>query len=147
MMFTFFNKKYLLLNCVVYRLTMIFLIPSNGLIFLRCLGAVVRRCSSKQVFLKFSKISQENTCVGVFFNKVTGLQTCNFLKKRLQYRCFRVKFPKFLITSFFIEHLRWLLLGTGIHYNTKFSERSVDLWGQESYMEGPIFVVSQHLKN
>ena len=29
--------------------------------------AVIRRCSSKQVFLKFSHISQENTCVGVYF--------------------------------------------------------------------------------
>ena len=28
---------------------------------------VVRRCSSKQVFLKISEISQENTCVGVSF--------------------------------------------------------------------------------
>ena len=28
---------------------------------------VVRRCSSKQVFLKISQISQENTCVGFSF--------------------------------------------------------------------------------
>ena len=37
--------------------------------------AVVCRCSSasKQVFLKIQQISQENTSVGVFFNKVTGL--------------------------------------------------------------------------
>ena len=35
--------------------------------------ALVRRCSSKQVFLKISKISQENTCVRVSFNKVAGL--------------------------------------------------------------------------
>ena len=73
---------------------------NNGLIFLRRSGAVVCRFSSKQVLLKFSKISKENTCVGVFLNKVTGLQTCNFIKKRLQHKCFRVKFPKFLITSF-----------------------------------------------
>ena len=26
----------------------------------------------KMVFLKISQISDENTCVGVFFNKVTG---------------------------------------------------------------------------
>ena len=30
-------------------------------------GAVVYRCSSKWVFVKISKISQENTCVGVSF--------------------------------------------------------------------------------
>ena len=29
--------------------------------------AFVRRCSSKQVFLKISQIAQENTCVGVSF--------------------------------------------------------------------------------
>ena len=29
--------------------------------------AVVRSCSSKQVFLKISQISLENTCVGVSF--------------------------------------------------------------------------------
>ena len=29
--------------------------------------AVVRRCSSKQVFLEISKSSQEKTCVGVSF--------------------------------------------------------------------------------
>ena len=36
--------------------------------------AVIRRYSSKQVFLKFSHISQENTCVGVYFIfKAAGL--------------------------------------------------------------------------
>ena len=37
--------------------------------------AVVRKYSSKWVYLKISPISQENTCVGVFgvfFNKVVG---------------------------------------------------------------------------
>ena len=33
------------------------------------------------MFLKFSKTSRENTCVGVFSNKVTGLQAWNFIKK------------------------------------------------------------------
>ena len=35
---------------------------------------------------------------------------CNSIKKRLQHRCFPVKFAKFLITAFFTKHLRWLLL-------------------------------------
>ena len=35
------------------------------------------------------------------FNKVVGLHTCNFIKNRLQHRCFPVTFAKFLITSFF----------------------------------------------
>ena len=33
---------------------------------------VVHRYSSKYVFLKILQISQENTCFGVFFNKVAG---------------------------------------------------------------------------
>ena len=32
------------------------------------------------------------------------------IKKRLQYRCFPVKFTKFLRTPFCIEQLKWLLL-------------------------------------
>ena len=55
-----------------------------------------RRCSVKKMFLKVSQISPENTCVGVCFQY--GLQTCNSIKKRLQHRCFPVKFAKFLRT-------------------------------------------------
>ena len=33
-----------------------------------------------------------------------------FCQKRLQHKCLTVKFAKFLRTSFFTEHLRWLLL-------------------------------------
>ena len=47
--------------------------------------AVIRRCSSKKVFLKISQISQQNVCVGVFFNQVFK-------------------------NSFFIEYLQWLPL-------------------------------------
>ena len=41
---------------------------------------VVRRCFSKQMFLK------------------NGFQTCNFVKKRFRYRFFPVKFAKFIRT-------------------------------------------------
>ena len=41
---------------------------------------------------------QENTCAGVFFNKVAGLQTCNIIKKILQHRCFLVNIAKFFRT-------------------------------------------------
>ena len=34
---------------------------------IRSTEAAVRRCSSKQVFLKISQYSQENTCVGISF--------------------------------------------------------------------------------
>ena len=32
------------------------------------------------------------------FNKVAGPQACNFIKKRLQHRCFSMKFAKILRT-------------------------------------------------
>ena len=46
------------------------------------------------------------------FNKIAGpgLHTCNFIKERLQHGCFPVKFTRFLRTTFFTEHLRWLLV-------------------------------------
>ena len=48
------------------------------------------RCSVEKVFFKFFQISQENTSVVVSLIK--------FFKKRLQHRCFPVKFSKFLRT-------------------------------------------------
>ena len=42
--------------------------------------------------------------------KVAGLEACNFIKKRLQHRCFATNIVKFFRTAFFIEHLRWQLL-------------------------------------
>ena len=44
----------------------------------------------KKAALKTTQNLQENACVGVCFNKIAGLQTCSFIKKRLQYRCFYV---------------------------------------------------------
>ena len=41
------------------------------------------------------------------------------LKKRLWHMCFPVNLAKFLITAFFIEHLRWLLLLLDEIQNTK----------------------------
>ena len=45
------------------------------------------------------------------FNKVVDLEDCNFIKRRLQRRCFPVKFAKFFRT-FFTEHLLRLLLSS-----------------------------------
>ena len=44
------------------------------------------------------------------FNKYAGLKAFNFIKKRLQHRCFPVKIAKFLEIPFFTEHIKWLLL-------------------------------------
>ena len=51
------------------------------------------------MFLKILQISVENTCVA-------GSQACSFTKKRLQQKCFPVKF---LRTLFSTEQLGWLL--------------------------------------
>ena len=45
-----------------------------------------------------------------FHWKTFVLKACNFHKKRFQYRCFSVKFVKFLSSPFLTEHLWWLLL-------------------------------------
>ena len=55
----------------------------------------------------FTNFTGKHLCWSLFLIK---LQACNFLKKRLQHRDFPVKFVKFLKTSFFTDHLRWLLL-------------------------------------
>ena len=68
--------------------------------------AVARRSSVKNMFLKMSQNSQENTCVGVSFFMVS---LCKVAGLRLRHSCFLLNFAKFLRTPFFIEHLRWLL--------------------------------------
>ena len=92
--------------------------------------AVVYRSSSKSVFLKISQISVENICV--------GLKACNYIKKRLQHRCFPVKFPKFLRTPFFTEQLRWLLLSL---HNLFPLERSMKNIGNDQTKRGSILRV------
>ena len=43
--------------------------PSRTLqaILIECTEAALRRCSSKQMFLKISQISKESTCLGASF--------------------------------------------------------------------------------
>ena len=72
--------------------------------------AVAQMCSVEKVFLEISQNSQENTCTRASF--LVMLQACNFIKKSLWHRCFPLNFVKFLRTSFFTEHLWWLLLKT-----------------------------------
>ena len=43
--------------------------------------------------------------LGLLFNKVAGLQDCNFIKIRLQHKCFPVNIAKFLST-YFEKHMR-----------------------------------------
>ena len=63
--------------------------------------AVVCRCSSKQVFLKFCKSHRKLPVLDSLFNKVTCLKDFNFIKKRLQHRSFPVTFAKNFKNIFF----------------------------------------------
>ena len=49
--------------------------------------------------------NEQFECVWPFLTKA-----CDFIKKRLQHRCFPAKFAKSLRTSLFTEHLPWLQL-------------------------------------
>ena len=70
-----------------------------------------RRCSVKKGVLRnFAKFTGKHLCQSVFFNKVAGLRPATLLKKRLWYRCFPVKFAKFLRTPFLQNTSRRLVL-------------------------------------
>ena len=57
----------------------------------------------------FANFTGKEPVFDSLFNKVAGPQAGNFIKKKLQCRCFPVKFEKFSKAPFFTEHLRWLL--------------------------------------
>ena len=66
-----------------------------------------------KVFFKISQNPQEQPYVGLsHFNKVAGLNICNFIKKKkwLRNRCFPVNFTKFLRTAFLQNTFGRLLL-------------------------------------
>ena len=47
---------------------------------------------SKKMFLikNFANFTGKHLCLSPFFNKVAGIQACNFIKKRCEHRCFSV---------------------------------------------------------
>ena len=82
----------------------------------------------KTGYLKiFTSFTGKSLCWGLFLTKLQTL--CNFMKNRLQHRCFPVKFTKFFRTYSFTKHLRWLLLGAGIHGNRNFLGKFVSYIG------------------
>ena len=61
-----------------------------------------RRRSIKKAFLKdFVIFTGKHLCWGLFFDKVAGHQSCNFIKRRLQHRYFLVNIGKFVIAPIF----------------------------------------------
>ena len=79
------------------------------------LFSMALRSSCSQIFFKisvckiFDKFSQENNCVVVFLNKVTGLQVFTPLQ------LFLCEVFRIFNNIFFTKHLRWLLLRTDVH--------------------------------
>ena len=58
-----------------------------------------RRCFVKNIcFKKFCNIQRETTVLESLFNKAACLQTCSFIKRRLQHGRFPVNIAKFLRT-------------------------------------------------
>ena len=72
--------------------------------------AVTWRCSLKKVFLKTQQKSQKNICAGDLSCKP---QACNLFKKETLAQVFSCKFWEIFKSTFFIDHLPWLLLQTG----------------------------------
>ena len=69
---------------------------------------VVASDSSK--FLKIFCIHKKMSVLKSLFNTVRGLKACNFHKKETQTQVFSCEYHKIFKNSFFMEHLRWLLL-------------------------------------
>ena len=89
-----------------------------------------------------------NSVTGTDIFKIAVLRPATLLKTRLQYRCFSVKLSTFLRTELFLQNTcgGLLFLGTGIHGDTKFFERSAVLRGLVEIIHGWIVFLG-HLKN
>ena len=69
-----------------------------------------KRCSVKKVFLKISQNSQKNNSARVSFLIKLGGKLWNFIKKEALAQMFVCDFREIIKNTFFIEHLRWLVL-------------------------------------
>ena len=60
-----------------------------------------------------TRVYKEAATGGVLYQILFCLQTCNFIKKRLQHRCFHVNIAKFIRTPILKNICEWLLLSKG----------------------------------
>ena len=72
--------------------------------------------SFADVLQSFGKFHRKTLVLETFLNKVAGLKPWNFIEKRLQHRCFPVKFARLFRIALFTDHLRWLLLKMERHF-------------------------------
>ena len=86
-------------------------ITSEGQLFINRLlitEAVLQRYSVRKVF--FAKFSGKHQCQSLFFNSICRPEACNFIKRETLTLVFSCEFCEISKHTFFIEHLRWLLL-------------------------------------
>ena len=74
------------------------------------LEAVTRNVLQKKLLLKYRNIHRKTLVLESLFNEIAVLKACNFIIKRLQYRCFSVKNAKFLRTPILKNIFERLLL-------------------------------------
>ena len=89
-----------------------------------------RRCSiKKDVLKKFSKPAGKQLRWSLFIKKIASLRPETLFKIRLRHSCFPLHLAEFLRATFFIEHLRWLLLKqkTSTAYQTK-KQKNTSRW-------------------
>ena len=77
-----------------------------------------RRFSIKNVFLKISQNSQENTCARVSFWIKLQTSSCNFIKKETLTQVFSCTFCEIFKNTFFTEYLRVTTSTTGRQHFT-----------------------------
>ena len=64
----------------------------------------------QRCFIKFRNIQRKTPELEFLFNKFTGLEVCNFIKRRLQFSCFSLNIAKFLRTPILKNICERLLL-------------------------------------
>ena len=79
-------------------------------VVLNLLRSSHQRCSVKKGVLKTFAIHRKTPVLECLFNKVAGLESCNFIKKILLHWCFPMKVAKFLRTAISNNICKWLLL-------------------------------------
>ena len=72
--------------------------------------AAVRRCSSKQVFLKISQCSQKTPVFESLFNKAGALKACIFIKKEIPTQVSSCEYCEIFKNSFLVEHFLFIIL-------------------------------------
>ena len=104
--------------------------PNLPPLFVIVFWGETNRSSLSQMFFKIGVLKSfiRKHCRSIFLIKLQAWRSV--IKKRLQHRCFPVKFAIFLRTPFFIEHLRWLLLNKPRRtpIQTEFSQFLWDIW-------------------